>query len=1331
MKTLITLIAILLFSIIAYSKSPEEKDYNIKIEKVLNLANLPNNEVRRLYQDSDGFIWIATTGGLYKFDGYNITEYRSSIYNPQLLTSNNIICIFEDNDKKIYIGTNNGLNILNKKSGNIQIIDELLGYRIEDIIQYTEDNIWIATKKGIYSHDKNKKTYKKIFNKNIIDLYIDSKDNIWAGTWENGLFRYNKKEDEWIKYPKFNNRNSVHFIFEDSKNRIWLGSFGSGVTLLNNPYDLEKLSWTNFTAEDKENKISDDYIYAIAENKITGSLLFGTRKGISILPISDENKFRWNNIYPSIKNNSPLPFNEVDAIINDKQGNIWIGTLGGGVYCIKASNNGFHTNLLLEVQQKLHSNTVKSIYVDSKKQVWTGIGTNGYSIYKDEDTKTLSTTKYNNDSESFTRVNCITESPYNTMILLGAQDGLYYYNNPFDYNNQYPKKYNINDNKEYSISQIINSKNRGFWIAGINLVYHIDNKITKKKDLFNEKNEYNTIIQTSNNTIWTGTTSNGIIKIQFDEKTFKVKNSKKYNTENRKSPVHNILHLFQDKEKRIWAGTDGGGLCVYNEQKDIFESINTMTDFPTDVVNSITEDSEGTLWLGSNIGLIRFYPATDLSKSTFRLYNKSNGLPDNHFLPRAVSQSENGEIYFGTHHGYIHFYPEEINTVDVENNVFITDFKINSHSIKPSVIPGYAKTIDIPGNYSNFTIEFSPMLYSAPEKVRYAYQLEGYDKEWLFTGADKRFAHYANLSPGKYEFKLKCTNEYGIWNSITRKVEIRINPPFYMTWWAYIVYTIIITIIIVYIYSSVRQRIRLRTAIQIQRIDKEKSDELNQAKLRFFTNITHELFTPITIISAAIEDSKRSIPEKEYNIISSNTNRLVRLIQQVLEFRKAETGNLKLQVARQNLSQFTEKNIESFIPLMRQKNISIDFKCNNNEIYAYFDSDKIDKILYNLLSNGLKYNTEGAHIDVTLHTENEGKKAILEVRDNGNGLSEKTMKNLFKRFYDGDFRKFNTIGTGIGLSLVKDLVTLHKGEIYVDNHPGKGVGFIITIPIDAETYTQEECSDNKVQSELLSVSHNNEDNTTEEHSNISILIVEDNPDLILLLRNILSRKYNVFTAENGKEAIGIMKEQDIQLVISDVMMPEMDGYELCKVIKESIEFSHIPIILLTAKTAEEDVVSAYQSGADGYLKKPFSVSVLNARIENLLQAREKRISEFKAQQVFNPQGLNYTTPDEEFIKQVMDCIYDNYTDPDFDQNRLAEVIGLSKSTIYRKLKSLIGMTTSNLIKDVRLKMARELLNKKGGARISEIAYMVGFNDPKYFSMCFKKEYGILPSELEE
>lgn len=770
---------------------------------------------------------------------------------------------------------------------------------------------------------------------------------------------------------------------------------------------------------------------------------------------------------------------------------------------------------------------------------------------------------------------------------------------------------------------------------------------------------------------------------------------------------------------------------VYNNpQKDCFESINKMTDFPTDIINSITEDKDGSLWLGTNIGLIRFYPASNLKNSIFRLYDKSNGLPDNQFLPRAVSQSNNGEIYFGTHHGYIHFYPDEINAFKRENDVFITDFKINSKSIESDIIPGYAKEVNVPGNYSNFTIEFSPMLYTAPDKVRYTYKLEGYDKEWQYSGAEKRFAYYTNLPPGKYHFKLKCTDEYGKWNNLTRELDINILPPIYMTWWAYCIYIILSIVIVAYIYRSAKQRIRLRTAMQIQKIEQEKTNEVNQAKLRFFTNITHELFTPITIISAAMEDSRNLIPKKDYEIISQNTNRLIRLIQQILEFRKAETGNLKLQVTKQDLSAFIAKNIESFQPLMKQKNISIEFISAEKEFQAFFDADKIDKILYNLLSNALKYNTEGAHVEVILTPVEDGKRAEIQVKDNGKGLTERTMKNLFKRFYDGDFRKFNTSGTGIGLSLVKDLVVLHKGDIKVDNHPGEGVNFIINLPVNSDEFTTEECNENRQQSELAA---NYEQDLVEnaENNEFNILIVEDNPDLVLLMKNILSRKYNVFTASNGKEAMKILKEQDIQLVVSDVMMPEMNGYELCEAIKNDIEYNHIPIILLTAKTSEEDVVEAYQSGADAYLKKPFSVNVLQARISNLLLAREKRIQKFKGQMVFKPQEIDYTTPDEEFIKQVMDCVYQHYSEPDFDQNKLADILGYSKSTLYRKLKSLTGMSTSNLIKDVRLKRAYELLNKKGGTRISDIAYMVGFNDPKYFGICFKKEFGVLPSVIEK
>lgn len=1318
-RFLIIFLSFLLPYISLYSQNDEQKS-NIRIENVLNLTNLPNNEVRRLFQDSDGFIWIATTGGLYRFDGYTLKEFRSNIYTPELLTSNNILCIFEDNNKNIYFGTNNGMNIYNKIKGKI-IKDNNKIFKnnnIEDIILTPDQKLWIATEKGIYEYYED--SYKKIFNCNVKDLYIDSKNNIWAATWSNGLHRYDNKEKKWISYPKLNKKNSAHIIYEDSRNRIWVGSFGFGIFLLNNAYDTEKVSYTNYTANEDKNRISDDYIYSVTEDTISKTLFFGTRKGISFTR-TNNNEIIWNNIFPSYKDKS-LSFNEVNSMINDQQGNIWIGTLGGGISYIKIKNSMFHSSPMMDVAEVLHSNSVRSILVDNKNRIWTGIGSNGMAMSDNDSKKIFHTLGNSNSKDQYTRINCIIQSKFDNRILMASQGAIVVNPHLTEINN-------IKPFKQYTIFQITHSQNNGFWIAGKNIIGHLDKDLKKGDTLSIEKNEYNTILQTDNNTVWVGTTSNGILKIKFDSSNFNITETTQYNTKNKKSPAINIKHLFLDSNKHIWAGTDGAGLCIYNEQKDCFESINKITDFPTDIINSITEDNQNTLWMGSNIGLIRFYPSADLRNSYFRLYDKSNGLPDDKFLPLSVSQTENGELYFGTHHGYIHFNPQEINSIEKGNRIFITDVKVDNRTIKPKTIPGYAEKITIPGNYSNFTIEFSPMLYTAPNKVRYAYKLEGYDKEWIYSNSEKRLASYTNLSHGKYVFKLKCTNEYGKWNNYTRELKIIIQPPVYMTWWAYCIYIIIFAFIIIYLYRSARQRIRIRTAMQIQKIEQEKSNEVNQAKLRFFTNITHDLFTPITIISAVIEDSRNLIPQKDYEIVSQNTNRLIRLIQQILEFRKAETGNLKLQVIKQDLNSFIAKNIESFQPLMRQKKISIELKSDGKEFPAYFDADKIDKILYNLLSNALKYNIEGAHVEVILNSLENGKIAEIQVKDNGKGLTEKTMKNLFKRFYDGDFRKFNTSGTGIGLSLVKDLVDLHKGEISVDNRPGEGVNFIIKIPVTPDAFSIEECMENKQESELVEFEKQESEESTE-NNEFNILIVEDNPELVMLLKNILSRKYNVITSGNGKEALEILNNHDIQLIISDVMMPEMDGYELCETIKNNIEYSHIPIILLTAKTTEQDAVDAYQSGADAYIRKPFSMSVLQARITNLLQAREKRIKDFKGQMVFKPQEMDFTTPDEEFIKQVMDCIYKNYSDPEFDQNKLTEILGFSKSTLYRKLKSLTGMTTSNLIRDVRLKMAHELLKKKGGTRISEIAYMVGYNDPKYFAICFKKEFGVLPSEIE-
>ncbi|WP_196065134.1 hybrid sensor histidine kinase/response regulator transcription factor [Bacteroides cellulosilyticus] len=1335
---------ILLLSIFAiitlWHKAYSQETFNFQFEKVSHLENLPNNEILSLYQDSDGFIWIATTGGLYQFDGYDLTEYRSNVYNFNLLTHNRITCLKEDSQKNLYIGTNEGLNILNKRTGKIK--KSQCSYfsknYIASIVETTDQEIWIGTDSGLYNYYLKNDSCIKILNKMIRGMFVDSKGDIWAGTWSGGLHRYSKKDKKWIKYPPINEYNSAHVIFEDSQHRIWVGSFGKGIMLLHNPYDLETLSWTTFSSEDAHNKISDNYIYSITENPDTKTLWFGTRKGISITQISPQkDSIRWNNIYPSNRPNA-LPFNEVDALINDKQGNIWVGTLGGGICYVKTKYLGFQANKMPEVYQKSQSNSIRSLLIDKQKQIWTGIGTSGLAI---QNTLTGEITIHQNidwlsDINNFTRIHSMIQSSVNGHILLGTQSGLYVYNPKHPH--QSPTKINHRAILQRPIYQIIESNFGGYWIAGKRFICHQEANNQQEVLTLQEDNDFNTLIQTNSNTIWAGTTSEGIVQIIIDPATLKAKNTKRYNIQNGLSPASNIKYLYQDRDKNIWVGTDGGGLCTYDETEDKFISINQVTDFPTDLIVSITEDEEGTLWLGSNIGLIRFYPSKNLKNSSFRLYNKSNGLPDNTFLPGAVTQTEEGEIYFGTHQGYIHFFSSEINTPERSNEVFITDLKLDNHSISSldsieqkkicPLIPGFSSQVRIPHNYSNFTIEFAPMVFTTPNKVRYAYKLEGYDKEWQYTTASKRFAHYANLSAGTYHFKLKSTNEYGNWNEMTRNMEITIIPPLWKTWWAYALYSLLILLVILYFYRSAKQRLKLQTEVRIQQIEREKNDELNQAKLRFFTNITHELFTPITIIAAAMEEIHKLVPQREYEVIVTNTNRLIRLIQQILEFRKAETGNLQLQVSKQNLSHFISQNIESFQPLMKKKQINISFIDDTLEKETYFDADKLDKILYNLLSNALKYNKEGASVIVSLSYQEE-KYARISVSDNGNGLSEKAMKNLFKRFYDGDFRKFKTTGTGIGLSLVKDLVNLHKGEITVENHPEEGVNFIIQIPINASDYTEEECNEKKLQNEISQI-NDVEEELTENGTAYNLLVVEDNPDLLLLLKNILSNRYNIYTATNGKEAVEVMIQEDINLIVSDVMMPEMNGYELCQKIKQDVEFSHIPIILLTAKIEEADAVNAYKSGADAYLTKPFSVSRLQARVVNLLNRRAQSISCFKKQENFEPHALEYTTHDEAFLKSVLECINKHYTNPEFDQNKLTDLMGISKSTMHRKLKSLTGMTASNLIKDVRLKTAREMLKKKGSPRISEIAYAVGFNDPKYFSTCFKKEFGMLPRRFD-
>ncbi len=529
----------------------------------------------------------------------------------------------------------------------------------------------------------------------------------------------------------------------------------------------------------------------------------------------------------------------------------------------------------------------------------------------------------------------------------------------------------------------------------------------------------------------------------------------------------------------------------------------------------------------------------------------------------------------------------------------------------------------------------------------------------------------------------------------------------------------------------------MQNALHLRSLEQAKAEEVNHSKLQFFTNITHELLTPLTILSASVDELKIISPNngEHYQVMTNNINRLIRLLQQILEFRKAETGNLKLKVSHGDLAAFVRNSVESFRPLIKKKEINFSLTCRPEQLPAWFDTDKVDKILYNLLSNAAKYNEPGGMVRVELSAVDPGKAEIV-IKDNGKGLSPEAVKNLFKRFYEGDYRKFKTIGTGIGLSLTKDLVLLHKGNITVSSKEEEGTVFTVTVPIHRDCYLPEEVDESiQVQTdpaEALPALEAPEAEPAKPDGNFrSLLLIEDNEDLLHLMVRLLSPNYKLFTATTGKEGLEIIGQEDIDLIVSDIMMPEMDGIEFCKQMKGSLETSHIPIVLLTAKNREEDRAEAYDAGADGFITKPFNLSVLHARINNLLKQKERVSGDFKKQLVFETNELNYTSIDENFLQQAIDCVNRHLSDPDFDQQMFLDEMGTSKSTLYRKLKSLTGLNSSAFIRNIRLKAACRIMEEKRHIRVSELAYAVGFNDPKYFSVCFKKEFGMQPSEYLE
>jgi len=684
-----------------------------------------------------------------------------------------------------------------------------------------------------------------------------------------------------------------------------------------------------------------------------------------------------------------------------------------------------------------------------------------------------------------------------------------------------------------------------------------------------------------------------------------------------------------------------------------------------------------------------------------------------------------------------------------QKEVKITDVKIQHKSVysldKINKYNRSTNTITLSPSDKSLEIFFSALDFNNTDKIRYAYKLEGVDDEWIYTKDNRPSAIYNQLKKGNYSFFIKSTDAHNLWSKKITTLNIIRKPAIYETNIAFTLYIIFIALAVTVLIYIMMNRVKLKNKIKMTQFEKNKTEELTLTKLKYFTNISHDLLTPLTIISCLIDDMETTIQQKPSQLpqIRSNVSRLKRLLQQILDFRRIENGKMQLNITKSDICYFiNDICFNHFLPIINKKHINFTFNSPHEEIKAYFDADKIDKIVFNLLSNAFKFTPENGNISITLKPYNEDNHQYVSIiiSDTGIGISPQDIDSIFNRFYNN--KNLNSSDThGIGLSISKDLIELHHGKIIVESKLNKGTTFTIHIPIDKDSYSKSEISTNSLfegtQKDIIYYNSNIEPaeplknkDFPKKFPNINILLADDNIELLELMKQILSRSYNILTATNGIEALELVKTTDIDVIISDVMMPEMDGIELCKSLKNNIETSHITIILLTAKNSINDRIECYNAGADAYISKPFEMAVLNARLTNFISHKKSKQAEFKSNLELNISTLENQKIDEIFLNDVIKIIEKNISETEFDINSLAAELNLSRSSLYRKIKTITDLSPIEFIRNIKLKHASAML-KNSTVSISDVAYAIGFSDPKYFSSCFKAEFNITPSEFQK
>lgn len=1311
-------------------------------ERFLYNDKLPSNSVNRLFHDSKGYMWFGTRDGLSRFDGYDMKVFRSSPQTPGKLTSNEIQFITEDNQSRIWVATSEGVNIIDNSSFTIHTLDNqfINKERINSLLLDNEGMMWIGTTDyGVLRMNPQTEEFVRYSNEagsplklpgnTVNHLYKDKSGNIWISFWNHGLCMISPDGKKIVSTPQVGSKNNPFRILQDSRGEYWVLTWGDGIYKMlpekTGKYRFEKLNPSPASTE-----TIDDISYSITEDKngliwvVTYSGLRSIEKKGSEYLVSGSRHLFGNGDYQLFH-----------SIIRDRNNNLWLGSVGEGVFQMDYNRLPVK-NFNLQQIRSLNAEPYVTRFAEARnKQIYLVINRVGL-FYFNAGTGAVSRP----DDPVLRRQASVIALSYhtktNTIWIASEGDHFFHRFNPLANGNlQYLSTTYLQEPAElYSITDFHEDATGTMWIGTANGVFTYDLQ-GRSQLISNQVRFINDIKHDQRGRIWIGTEKDGLYLLEKKGKSW---SQQKITLKIDSYESLSVQSILCQQNGLVYIATKEGGVYVYNPDKNLAEEISNTYGISEEGLLDILEDNQGNIWLTTLKRIIRYNPKSHASN----YYSTADGISVSAFFKNATLKLSSGELLFGGNNGLCLIDPElqAINTGRSKVKVKISDILIQNRSLfdirSGEHFDPEKNRIELKHTESTIGIEFSSPDYYTARKIQYAYRMSGIDKDWNYVGNNRRFVNYANLKPGTYLFEVRSSDENGVWSDEVTSLRIHIKPPLYETWWAYLLYFLTAVALTYIIALNVANRIRLRNELKISLIDKEKTEELTQIKLRYFTNISHELLTPLTIIMLQIESLQKQLSAHavQFDIMKDNVVRLKRLIKQILVFRKTETGNMKLKVVQNDIVAFIRNICQSnFQPQVEEKQIQFSVDIEYESYMAWFDPDKLDKIVYNILSNAFKYTPAGGSIAVKTSFVPRKDDIImrLSVSDTGSGIPENDLPHIFKRFYISSTAD-QSQSHGIGLSLTQDLLQIHHGKIEVNSVLGEGSVFTIEIPVNDNAYTVKE----KATEDELS---ENESDFTEEtavtevplvQKDFSILVVEDNKELNQLIADHFKEHYTIYRAENGLQALQIVREQEIDLIISDVMMPEMDGLTFCKIIKNDVNTSHINVLMLTAKNTAEDRIECYNAGAEAFISKPFELGVLNARVKNLIGKRRQKVESFQHGQEINISSMEYNSIDEVFLKQAVKVVEEKLADETFDFDQFSVDMSTSKSTLHRKLKSLTGLSPGEFIRSVRMKHSLQMLANNIG-NISEIAYSVGFSDPKYFSRCFKNEFGITPKEWLE